>query len=49
MFGAAWSYTSLLNYRWLKLDGGFSGPSKISDKRNTQISASAAWFFNSVF
>ena len=49
MFGAAWSYTSLLNYRWLKLDGGFSGPSKISDKRNTQISASAAWFFNAGF
>jgi hypothetical protein len=45
MIGASWSYTSLLNYRWLKLDGGFSGPSKISDKRNTQISASAVWFF----
>ena len=46
MIGGSWSYTSLLNYRWLKLDGGFSGPSKISDKRNTQISASAVWFFN---
>lgn len=46
MICAAWSYTSLLNYRWLKLDGGFSGPSRISDKRNTQVSASAVWFFN---
>lgn len=41
----AWSYTSLLNYRWVKLDGGFSGPSKLSDRRNTQIYASIGWNF----
>lgn len=46
LISAAWSYTSLLNYRWTKLDGGFSGPSKLSDKKNTQIYASAVWYFN---
>ena len=40
---AAWSYTSLLNYRWIKLDGGFSGPSKLSDRRNTQTYFSIGW------
>jgi hypothetical protein len=46
LLSAAWSYTSLINYRWVKLDGGFSGPSKISDRNNTQIYTSAVWFFN---
>jgi hypothetical protein len=46
LLSAAWSYTSLLNYRWTKLDGGFSGPSKLSDRKNTQIYASAVWYFN---
>lgn len=46
LLSAAWSYTSLLNYRWTKLDGGFSGPSKLSDRKNTQVYASAVWYFN---
>jgi hypothetical protein len=41
--GASWA--SLLNYHWIKLDGGFSGPSKLSDRRNAQWCASVAWFF----
>jgi hypothetical protein len=46
LFSGSWSYTSLLNYRWIKLDGGFAGPSKVSDRKNTQIQVSAFWFFN---
>jgi len=46
LLSAAWSYTSLLNYRWTKLDGGFSGPSLLSDRKNTQVYASAVWYFN---
>jgi hypothetical protein len=46
LFSGAWSYTSLLNYRWIKLDGGFAGPSKVSDRKNTQIQTSVFWFFN---
>jgi len=45
LLSGAWSYTSLLNYRWIKLDGGFSGPSKLSDRRNTQTYFSVAWGF----
>jgi hypothetical protein len=45
LVSAAWSYTSLLNYRWIKLDGGFSGPSKLSDRRNTQTYFSIGWGF----
>ncbi len=46
MLSAAWSYTSMLNYRWVKLDGGFAGPSSLSDRKNTQIYTSAIWYFN---
>jgi hypothetical protein len=45
LLSGAWSYTSMLNYRWTKLDGGFSGRSELSDRSNTQIYASVAWFF----
>jgi hypothetical protein len=46
LLSGAWSYTSMINYRWVKLDGDFAGPSALSDRRNTQIYASAVWFFN---
>lgn len=46
LISGAWSYTSMINYRWVKLDGGFAGPSKLSDRRNTMIYASAVWYFN---
>lgn len=39
-------YTSALNYRWTKLDGGFARPSTLSDKTNQKISFS---LFYSVF
>lgn len=45
LLSAAWSYTKMINYRWTKLDGGFSGRSALSDRQNTQIQFSAAWFF----
>lgn len=40
LFNATYMYTSALNYRWTKLDGGFARPSTLSDKRNNQISVS---------
>jgi len=46
LLSGAWSYTSMINYRWVKLDGGFSGPSTLSDRRNTMFYASAVWYFN---
>lgn len=49
MLSGAWSYTSMLNYRWVKLDGDFAGPSTLSDRRNTQVYASAVWYFNRKF
>ena len=45
LFSAGATTTKLLNYRWIKLDGGFSGPSKLSDRKNTQLYASMVWFF----
>jgi len=40
-----YNYTSALNYHWVKLDGGFAGPSALSDRRNTQFSLSLTYFF----
>jgi hypothetical protein len=37
---------SSINYKWLKLDGGFADPSSLSDKRNTQIRLSATYAIN---
>lgn len=36
------AFTKLLNYRWTKVDGGFSGPSS-SDRNNTQFFLSLAY------
>ncbi len=40
------SSTWLFNYKWTKLDGGFSGRSELSDRRNKQLYASLVWFFD---
>jgi hypothetical protein len=40
-----YNHTSALNYRWTKLDGGFAGPSDLSDKTNKQFSLSLTYFF----
>lgn len=40
LFSSSYLFTKALNYRWLKLDGGFAGPSKLSDRHNHQLSAS---------
>lgn len=40
LLNASYLYTSALNYRWTKLDGGFANPSTLSDKRNHQLSFS---------
>ncbi|PJE48048.1 MAG: hypothetical protein CUR34_00780 [Sediminibacterium sp.] len=37
LLNASYMYTSALNYRWTKLDGGFARPSSLSDKRNNQL------------
>jgi hypothetical protein len=47
LLSAGASSTWLFNYKWTKLDGGFSGPSALSDRRNKQLYASLVWFFNS--
>jgi len=47
LLSAGASSTWLFNYKWTKLDGGFSGPSALSDRRNKQLYASLIWFFNS--
>jgi hypothetical protein len=39
------THTSALNYRWVKLDGGFAGPSQLSDRSNTLVSLSLTYFF----
>lgn len=44
-----YKYTSLLNYRWIKLDGGFSGRSVLSDRQNENATLSVYWFFNKSF
>lgn len=46
LLNASYMYTSALNYRWTKLDGGFAGPSSISDKKNNQASLSVFYLFN---
>lgn len=40
LFSSSYLYTKALNYRWIKLDGGFAGPSKLSDRFNHQWSTS---------
>lgn len=45
LINAKFMYTSSLNYRWTKLDGGFAGPSELSDKRNSQLSMSIYYLF----
>ncbi len=40
LFNASYMFTSSLNYRWTKLDGGYAGPSSLSDKRNQFMSFS---------
>lgn len=42
---ASYMYTSALNYRWTRLDGGFANPSILSDKRNNQLSLSLYYLF----
>jgi hypothetical protein len=39
LFNAGIAYTKLFNYRWTKVDGGFSGPSS-SDRSNLQLQLS---------
>lgn len=41
---AAIGQTKSYNYRWLKLDGGFSGPSPISDRKNSHASLSILYY-----
>jgi hypothetical protein len=44
LFAGAINSTSALNYRWVKVDGTFDGPSS-SDKRNLQVTISVAYRF----
>ncbi len=39
-------YLSAVNYKWLKLDGGFGDPSPLSDKRNLQLRLSVLYTMN---
>lgn len=39
-------YLSSINYKWLKLDGGFGDPSPLSDKQNMQIRLSLLYTVN---
>ncbi len=43
LFAAAINYVSALNYKWVKLDGGFAGPSSLSDKKNVQLTVSVMY------
>jgi hypothetical protein len=45
LFSGFITHTSALNYRWVKLDGGFAGPSQLSDRSNTLVSLSLTYFF----
>jgi len=45
LFSAFYTYTKSLNYRWVKIDGGFAGPST-SDRNNSQFAASIHYFFD---
>lgn len=45
LFSVSAMYSSALNYRWVKLDGGFADPSPLSDRRSTQLSCSLTYFF----
>lgn len=45
IFNGKYMYTSALNYRWTKLDGGFAGPSTLSDKTNNKFSLSLIYSF----
>ncbi len=46
LFAGAANYTSALNYKWIKIDGGFSDPAPLSDKTNVQLSLSMQYSFN---
>jgi hypothetical protein len=40
LFAGAINYLSALNYKWIKLDNNFAGPSPLSDKTNFQFTFS---------
>lgn len=46
LLNASYMYTSALNYRWTKLDGGFARPSSLSDKRNNQLNLSLIYLID---
>ena len=45
LFSGFITHTSALNYRWVKLDGGFAGASQLSDRSNTLVGLSLTYFF----
>jgi hypothetical protein len=45
LFSGFFTHTSALNYRWVKLDGGFAGASELSDRSNTLVGLSLSYFF----
>jgi hypothetical protein len=46
LLSSMYKYTSILNYRWIKLDGGFSGRSLLSDRQNDSWTFTVYWFLN---
>lgn len=46
LLSSMYKYTSVLNYRWIKLDGGFSGRSVLSDRKTDTWTLAVYWFLS---
>ncbi len=49
MFASLYDFTTALNYKWVKVDGEYDGPSLLSDKKNTRATISMIYFINQAF
>ena len=49
MFAGLYDFTTALNYKWVKVDGEYDGPSMLSDKKNKRATISIIYFINNDF
>lgn len=49
MFAGLYDFTTALNFKWVKVDGEYDGPSMLSDKNNKRATISMIYFINQFY
>jgi hypothetical protein len=49
MLAGLYDFTTALNYKWVKVDGEYDGPSMLSDMKNKRATISMIYFINQAF